>query len=261
MRYNSPTYAFLWFTNTLLKYKQQYGITLRFDSEPVESLVPMRAVLDPLFAEEKWQRCGDPHMKYTEWMLNAVFPQRLYDLHGSLANMLHDERLYEAPRYAAKDAWCSFFGRAVRPRKGLDYTFLEFLLREGKRGGGALSHPHFYFDIEPSEWILQPIVNNPKAIRSPRTKVACIMAFNFKWSAQKQQLKVFLLMRSTAWHHSIGEVLGGNALAQALMTELNLPAAEVIIFSPYAAMDKPKQARQFAQRMEPIFYADETEKA
>lgn len=244
--------TFLKHTVTLLECRQQYGYTLRFKSEPHPKRFhyAMQDRLNSIFGSRRWLRCGED-MSYTDWMMNAVFPQKLYELcNYSLETLNTDARFVEEPSYGSLNFWGSFFGRACRLRPGMSITFLEFLLREGKRSTARLAQPHFYFDIESSAWMLEPMLNNPTAIRSWRTKMACMMAFNFKWNTQASQLQVFLLMRSMSWSHSIGEILGGNALAQAVIRELHLPAAEVIIFTPFAAMDKPVQAKKLLETIQ-----------
>jgi len=227
-------------TDFILRERRLHGLALTF---PADTKEPFSKKLDQCFAGKTEAKCGDRRMPWRRWLIEGVFPLTLYRANKSdLRRMLRDERLYEEPRYAAKDAWNSFFGRMARPRlPDFPEGFIPYLLE--RWGGNYRTMPQYYFSVEPSEWVYAPLVNRPDIPKTWRTSVSCVM--NIAFHSHDDKADVHIILKHLQWSHMYGDILGGAWMLEAICKALNrsIQPHRVFLYAVSCTMDEPKIAK------------------
>jgi hypothetical protein len=137
----------------------------------------------------------------------------------------------------------------ARPRKTDNYVgFLDFAIDRWKRSNEFpyRSHPHFYFDVESPEWIVEELFRNPKQIKTGRTATTCTANIAFRWDPIEKEPWVYQIMKHSQWHHAFGDFFGMPWLLRAFNKAVGLPEekGKVCIFFVSASLDFPKYARR-----------------
>ena len=199
----------------------------------------IRDLIDDSQGGERYGACG-LKMTCTQWNMNKIFPLMLWKENGSsLKRMLQDPRFVQPTAQSKKDNWSSIFGRIGMQRKGLNQSYVEYFLQRWTHAP-TRGLPIFYFDPEPPEYVLQPMINNPKMIRHNRVANSCIMAVSLKYESKPDCLFVSIMMRSNLWTHTYGDIFGGSYIGLAFCQELGIGNCQTSLFMPSsAADDKP----------------------
>ena len=238
--------AFCLATEELMADRMQYGCLYKF------KLAPRDTEFESLYAEiwspkTAWK--DNKELTWPRFLIEAVFPERLWKEHGTLTKMLEDIRLYDYPHATKKGTNHSHFGRMCRPRKVFDGTiylgYLDYMLDRWKREHHK-SYPHFYFDCESPEWMFEELFKNPNQIKSGRTATSCTANFSFRYNSKTDTAHVIQILKHSQWSHIYGDFCGTAALARALLAEpgINIKNCVCTIMAVSMTMDAPKIARR-----------------
>lgn len=199
------------------------------------------AALDPLMPRAHLM--GE-EISNSEWNLNSVFPQKLYELNGcSLERMLEDKRLYSKRTFSSKDSWRSFFGYMATPSVEISQGMIRYWL-ESWRSKINRCAPYFYFKVTDAHWAFEELARNTRQPLSGRVATACLMGVSLIYESKKDCLHFQMHMRSVQWSHLYGDVFGGAAMARAFQKEVGVKNAALSIAAPKMTMDKPTIAKK-----------------
>jgi len=253
----NPSAAFALVTDRMLREKKVTNLIVSYIGAQFADLEQMTRAVSAAFPGVRKGHAG-AELPWGEWLIEGVFPRRLYVEHGEkLRPMVDDPRFGQAPILSFKtlDNWHSFFGRAFRRREELDgESFLLYLLdrwSDPVRSYSKRSMPHFYFDVERPEWMFAELVHNLAQPRSSRTSHACVSNIGVRWDTRRQRIVLTLVLRHNQWTHLWGDIAGAAWMAEALRRELpyNSGFPECVVDLMSGTMDNPKVARQLLKEL------------
>ncbi len=240
----SEARTFTRLTELLLAEKRMTGFHIQGlaqEASPAEKLA-----LRDAFEGKTAMKGGQREMAWGDWLVESLFPIQLYKENGcSVARLAKDPRIWDIAGFSGGDNYNNSFGRMARPRDGMPDGFALFLLERLRSKYRGM--PHFYFDVEHPEWVLEPLAGRPDIPKTGRTAVSCVMNYGFHYL--NGALNIAVILRHLNWSHGWGDVYGGHALLQAICKETELPMGRVTIFANSASMDEPKIAKAYLRNI------------
>lgn len=228
-------------TVRLLKEKRVTGFHMQFPAVLPE--VKEWNAMDVAFDGKTALKGDKRQMKWADWLVDSLFPRRLYELNGGrLASLLLDERIYDIAGFSGN--WNNSFGRMARPRDEVPEGFVNFMLERWR--GKYRGMPQYFFDVESPEWVCAPLAGRPDIPKTGRTAVSCVMLYGFHWL--NDQAHISIILRHLNWSHGWGDIFGAEAALRAVCKELRLPEeaiGNVTIFANSASMDEDVIAKRY----------------
>lgn len=209
--------AFLKTTEELLSRKKIYAFNLLYDVEPKSAQDELlERIYDEVFVgKTAWK--GGKELGWREWLLNSGFPIMLYEENGKdLGKTIRDERISQR-NFRARDSYHNFFGRMCRPLDS-DSTYMNYML--DRWGSGAKSHPNFFFDIEPMEWVWEEMLRNKKQVKTGRAAATCATNMFFRWDTEEDRPIIGWVLKHSCWLHFYQDVFSPVLITEAINKEL-----------------------------------------
>ncbi len=248
----TPDEAFVDYTKRIISERKIFAPTVQFDiNDPV--IENNACAIDSIWTHTK-PRCGED-MQWREWLINGVFPLKLYiENNSDLQLLMKDVRFYDPPRFSAKDAYNSFIGRMSRKRELIPQGFLQYAIERWKNYK-LRPMPSFYFDIESPEWVWQDTAKNKSQPKSWHSSVSCVMNISLRWDSATRTAHCFFILKHNQWSHFYGDVFGSAFFFEAFLKEVGLTpnhncVTKVHIWMISSTLDKLKDARYIIESIE-----------
>jgi len=247
----SASESFLSITSRLLK-SRVYGESVNYnvDCVPTESALwnddqdrKLIQAFDKVWYDRTAFKYG-VEVPWSDWLLESGFPVSLYSDLGEDLWALVDKlgrSKYHMGKYG-KDSDHSFFSSLCRPlasgKSFMQYFLDRFCNRRFR------SHPNFYFDLVPAEWIWEELIRNPKQIKTARAAKFCCTNIFFRWIPEEERLLVGWIMKHVMWSHFLQDVYSPRNMAFAIAKDLGIDRIAVSVYVVSAAMDSAKRAKE-----------------
>jgi hypothetical protein len=243
---NNACQAFIKTVEELVLSKKIYCLQLQFPvtEKDTSDDRALAEIFDVAF-EGKSKRKGGVLLPWRQWLINSGFPNRIYLEHDKdLMKTVEDPRIIDTDFSRESTTNHNFFGRLCRPlSEHPDKTYMHYLI-ERWRNTKHRSFPHYYFDIEPAEWIWKELIQNPKQIKTGRSGAICATNMWFRWDVVRKRPIVGWILKHCQFTHFYQDVYAPQIIARALCKELDIAYNAVINVNFNSIfMDKVKIAK------------------